>query len=229
MKPKAKDTSLDRISNLPSSITENILCLLPIKEAARTSILSKDWRYQWIKIPKLVFNEEKIPKLVFFEFEMSESEKMNRCKFFYAIYQVLFVHEGPILDFTLNMVNADKTCYEIDQIINHLSRMNTVKTLELKLNDADDCYKLPLSIFSLHQLTHLYLEKLDIHHQPPFNGYGNLTKLYLSDVNMPAKTLLHLLSSCPLLKTITLVSYQLLVYISTLAEFHYLSYLNIAN
>ncbi|GJS06286.1 F-box/FBD/LRR-repeat protein-like protein [Tanacetum coccineum] len=54
----SQDSSLDRISNLPSIIIENILCLVPIKEAVRTSILSKDWRYTWTKIPKLVFTEK---------------------------------------------------------------------------------------------------------------------------------------------------------------------------
>lgn len=32
---------MDRISNLPSTIIESILCSIPIQEAARTSILSK--------------------------------------------------------------------------------------------------------------------------------------------------------------------------------------------
>ncbi|MFS7927915.1 putative F-box-like domain superfamily protein [Helianthus anomalus] len=36
---------VDVISKLPSGITIAILCLLPIQEAARTSNLSKEWRY----------------------------------------------------------------------------------------------------------------------------------------------------------------------------------------
>ncbi|KAJ0555464.1 putative FBD domain, leucine-rich repeat domain superfamily, F-box-like domain superfamily [Helianthus annuus] len=34
---------MDRISKLPVGVIESILCLLPIQEAARTSILSKEW------------------------------------------------------------------------------------------------------------------------------------------------------------------------------------------
>nr|GEW90323.1 ARID DNA-binding domain-containing protein [Tanacetum cinerariifolium] len=41
------------------SIIEIILCFLPIQEAVRTSILSREWRYRWIKIPKLEFQEFK--------------------------------------------------------------------------------------------------------------------------------------------------------------------------
>nr|GFC27810.1 hypothetical protein [Tanacetum cinerariifolium] len=40
-------------------IIEIILCFLPIQEAVRTSILSREWRYRWIKIPKLEFQEFK--------------------------------------------------------------------------------------------------------------------------------------------------------------------------
>ncbi|GKE67704.1 F-box/FBD/LRR-repeat protein-like protein, partial [Tanacetum coccineum] len=47
---------MDRLSELPLNIIETILCLVPIREAGRTSILSKEWRYRWTKVPKLVFD-----------------------------------------------------------------------------------------------------------------------------------------------------------------------------
>ncbi|GKD04827.1 F-box/FBD/LRR-repeat protein-like protein [Tanacetum coccineum] len=49
---------MDRLSNLPSGIIELILCRVPIQEAGRTSILSKEWRYRWTRIPNLVFIED---------------------------------------------------------------------------------------------------------------------------------------------------------------------------
>ncbi|GJR47246.1 GEM-associated protein 2 [Tanacetum coccineum] len=45
---------MDRISNLPLSIIETILCLLPYHDVVRTSTLSKEWRYHWTKIPKIM-------------------------------------------------------------------------------------------------------------------------------------------------------------------------------
>ncbi|KAF3677999.1 hypothetical protein FXO38_03491, partial [Capsicum annuum] len=37
----------DRISELPANVLDRILELLPVKDAAKPSILSKNWRYNW--------------------------------------------------------------------------------------------------------------------------------------------------------------------------------------
>ncbi|KAJ0624555.1 putative F-box-like domain superfamily protein [Helianthus annuus] len=44
----------DRFKQLPPAIIQNILCLFLIDEAARTSILSKEWMHHWTKIPNLM-------------------------------------------------------------------------------------------------------------------------------------------------------------------------------
>ncbi|KAK9941811.1 hypothetical protein M0R45_007505 [Rubus argutus] len=41
-----RDVKLDRISNLPSDVTEKILSRLPIRDAVRTNVLSRQWRYK---------------------------------------------------------------------------------------------------------------------------------------------------------------------------------------
>ncbi|GJY23210.1 F-box/FBD/LRR-repeat protein-like protein [Tanacetum coccineum] len=156
---------MDSISNLPPPIIETILCLVPIKEAARTSILSKEWRYRWTKIPELVFKEDMFEvDTCWAELSIAEEsvDKLNqrkgmmqRCKLFYAIYQVLLMHKGPIHEFSLSM-DADVACVEIDHIIFYLLSNNTVK--KLTLNIPWDC-KLPLSLFSLHHLTDLHLTR----------------------------------------------------------------------
>ncbi|KAK9945815.1 hypothetical protein M0R45_011312 [Rubus argutus] len=47
---------LDRVSNLPSDVTEKILSHLPIRDAVRTSVLSSKWRYKSAMLPHLVFD-----------------------------------------------------------------------------------------------------------------------------------------------------------------------------
>ncbi|KAI7742921.1 hypothetical protein M8C21_008726 [Ambrosia artemisiifolia] len=133
---------MDRISKLPIGVIETILCLLPIQEAARTSILSKEWRYHWLKIPKLAFDED--------AFELSVLDQAvdrlsgwkvmtKRCRLFYAIFQVLLVHEGPIHEFILSM-RVDGSYVEIDHILLHLSKKNTLKILKL---DFKGIYSVP--------------------------------------------------------------------------------------
>lgn len=211
---EGQQSSLDKISSLPPTVIETILCLLPIQEAARTSILSRQWRYKWTKIPQLVFCEHtfKVSPRQYSDYSNVNLEDLilqcelkdmsKRFKLFYAIYQVLLAHEGPILDFTLS-VCPDETCVEIDHIIAHLARTNTLEILMLEL---DRGCKLPSSFFRLHQLTDLHLRSCDIHHQPTFDGFGRLTRLYLEYVNITRKTLLNLLSKSPLIQTCGLVS-----------------------
>ncbi|MFS8006057.1 putative leucine-rich repeat domain superfamily, F-box-like domain superfamily [Helianthus anomalus] len=213
---------MDRISKLPVGIIESILCLLPIQEAARTSILSKEWRYHWTKIPKLVFNEYTFevstdraePSVLeqTFDKPSKRREMHSRCRFFYAIYQVLLMHEGPIHEFTLSM-GVDTSCVEIDQILRHLSKKNTLKMLKLSFCAGGDVgYKLPISLFSLHQLTSLYLSGCALYQQRSFNEFGYLTTLHLEGVWMYEKMLLRLLSSCPFLKSLTLDNGSTFIY-----------------
>ncbi|KAL9998235.1 putative F-box-like domain superfamily protein [Helianthus debilis subsp. tardiflorus] len=122
---------MDMFKKLPHTIIENMLCLVTIQEAARTSILSKEWRYHWTKIPKLVFDEETFQVLgdVDDERPRRKEERVSNiqnqregtsylCKLFYAFYQILLKHEGPIHEFTLD-VFSDETCDEIYHIINY--------------------------------------------------------------------------------------------------------------
>ncbi|KAK9078995.1 hypothetical protein SSX86_000664 [Deinandra increscens subsp. villosa] len=205
---------MDRISNLPSCIIETVLCLLPIQEAARTSILSTGWRYRWIKIPKLVFDENKFkvssvgaePSVLdqTFDEPSQRKEMTNRCKLFYAIYQVLLMHEGPLHEFTLRM-EVDDSCVEVDHIILHLLKKNTVKKLKLDFLAGDMGFRSPISLFSLHKLTDLYLCDCALFHErSPFKEFRCLTTLYLERINTYEHTLLRFLSSCPLLKRLTL-------------------------
>ncbi|XP_071695477.1 F-box/FBD/LRR-repeat protein At1g13570-like [Rutidosis leptorrhynchoides] len=202
----ARRLSLDRISNLPLPIIETILSLLPTKVAVRTSILSREWRYHWTKIPELFFDEDAFKgssdQLSILEQTFYYSCPCRRCNFFKAIYQVLLLHKGPLLEFSL-ITSADMICDELDLIISHLSRRNTVKIFSLDLNEYSK-YRLPLSFFSLNQLTNLDLHKVCIHHPPTFNGFGSLTSLYLHNIKISPKTLVHLVSNCPVLKSLTL-------------------------
>ncbi|MFS7961019.1 putative FBD domain, F-box-like domain superfamily protein [Helianthus anomalus] len=207
---KTKGSSLDKITALPQTIIETILCLIPIKEAARTSILSREWRYKWTSIPKLDFSSPYGMQI------------MKTSKLICAIHQVLSLRHDPVHEFTLSIDDVDrfgKTGFpsrELDQIIRHLSMNHPVKKLRIVFDaSGDSLYKLPFSVFSLHHLTELYLGYCSLHRQPKFNGFHGLTSLSLDFVRISRKTLLHLLSTSPSLRSFTLVSMFLLILLGT--------------
>ncbi|XP_071734438.1 uncharacterized protein [Rutidosis leptorrhynchoides] len=121
-----------------------------------------------------------------------------------AMKQCFLLHKGPLLEFSLL---ALEQTVEFDQLISHLSMKNTLQMLSLEMLNEDS---LPLSIFSMQQLTKLSLCKCCINHHSKIKGFKNLTSLYLRDVKISRKTLLHLVSSCPLLKSFTLFIHDIL-------------------
>ncbi|XP_071695472.1 F-box/FBD/LRR-repeat protein At1g13570-like [Rutidosis leptorrhynchoides] len=82
----------------------------------------------------------------------------------------------------------------------YLSRMNTVKKLRL-----GNFRRIPLDVFLMKQLTDLYLHECYMLQQQTFNGFSNVTTLTLNEVFIYKKTLIHVLSKCPLLKTLNLL------------------------
>ncbi|KAF6156364.1 hypothetical protein GIB67_031485 [Kingdonia uniflora] len=45
----------DYISNLPDNVIERLLLEFPMKDGAKTSVLSTKWRYKWAAVPQLKF------------------------------------------------------------------------------------------------------------------------------------------------------------------------------
>ncbi|XP_076943821.1 F-box/FBD/LRR-repeat protein At1g13570-like [Bidens hawaiensis] len=185
---------LDRISNLPSNITKTILTLMPIKDAFKTSILSQSWRYHCVDIPKLTFD---------YTFDASFARN-NTCRSTHIVYLILLLHQGQILDFTFVNFRQQISRWEIDQIIIHLSRRAaTLKKLTLCIESRD--HKLSSAFFKLQQLTFLKLQGCVF--QPPvtFIGFSKLVTLSFNNVCITAEVFQRFISSCPLLKDITLV------------------------
>lgn len=52
-----KQRRIDRLGELPDSLLIHILSFLNVKEAGRTSVLSKRWEFLWAQLPRLLFWE----------------------------------------------------------------------------------------------------------------------------------------------------------------------------
>ncbi|GJU32381.1 F-box/FBD/LRR-repeat protein-like protein, partial [Tanacetum coccineum] len=193
---EAQRLSSDIMSALPKDIIESILTRMPIRDALRTSILSKRWRYCWMSMPKVKFDEETL-------FEVSiNDKKMKKYKLLNAVFHVLLLHKGPILEFGLHVGQLNMVS-EFDQIILHLSRSNHVKKLVFEI--LTNHWKLPSLFFTLKGLE--YLDITNCVFKPPltFKGFNRLSSVYFVNVEISAKLLLRFLSGCPLLEVVGLI------------------------
>ncbi|XP_059307222.1 F-box/FBD/LRR-repeat protein At1g13570-like [Lycium ferocissimum] len=189
----------DAFTNLPDHVIDVILMRLPCKDAVRTSILSKKWRYHWCRLTEL--------KL---DYELWETKKdilNSAVKFTKIIYQILTLHEGPITKFILNVFHL-KSCPKIDNFIYFLSK-NGIQHLVLHFPLNNLC-RLPSSLFTCSQLRHLTLHNCIIHHPSTFEGFDRLISLELCEVTISAEMIKSLISLCPLLERLVLEISELL-------------------
>ncbi|KAL4579004.1 hypothetical protein LXL04_015139 [Taraxacum kok-saghyz] len=198
---KAQRQTLDRISALPQDTIEKILTLMPIRDALRTSILSRRWRYSWRTIPKLAFDDNEIVESDHNQSVHSDYCEIDNYKFVKAIFHVLLLHRAPILEFSLSSTEKN-ICSEIDQIILHLSSSNNVKKIVLKIWVTDG-YQLPGSFYSLQGLEHIDLTYCTF--EPPLmnTGFSMLKRLHFWRCPVTSKTLLGFLTKSPLLEQFT--------------------------
>ncbi|KAJ8569698.1 hypothetical protein K7X08_006275 [Anisodus acutangulus] len=188
-----RSVPLDILNILPEKAIDDILMRLPLREAVRTSILSKNWRYKWCRLPELKLDQSL--------WNLSQSSDPTP-KFKDIVYHLLTLHAGPLTKFTLSVYKLKK-CPKIDNLIYFLSR-NDIQHLVLKLPRGDP-YKLPSSIFKCLKLRHLCLWDCIIQPPPPaFKGFASLISLELGRVKIPSVSLGSLISTCPLLKELVL-------------------------
>ncbi|XP_019160009.1 PREDICTED: F-box/FBD/LRR-repeat protein At1g13570-like [Ipomoea nil] len=159
----------DQLLNLPTDVLNCILDRLPARDAARTSVLSRKWRYIWAGHPNLVLDSKNIVTV-------------TKNDFVGIGNKILLQHIGPILTFHVNLSDVHMSQYpNIDPWILYLSR-NGLRELTVK-NSSRDLYALPSYVFLCQELTYLYLSKC-IFKQPcgTIRSFQNLKVLYLSQV-----------------------------------------------
>ncbi|XP_057485305.1 F-box/FBD/LRR-repeat protein At1g13570-like [Actinidia eriantha] len=187
------DSTSDIISHLPSNVLDKILMCLPMEETVRTSVLSRKWRYIWAKLPQLVFDDR----------FCRGSLRKTKNELIMTIYEVLLLHRGPILKFTLSLSQLEN-CSEIDRLIVFVSN-NGIQDLTLHIWTGG-LYILPSSLYSCLQLKRLNLRscRFDFKPLPGFKGFSVLHCLELCRVCVTNDVLSSLISSCPLLEQLML-------------------------
>ncbi|BFG42124.1 hypothetical protein CerSpe_283980 [Prunus speciosa] len=181
---------LDRFSDLPSDVIEKILSRLPIREAARTSVLSSNWRYRSAMLRHLVFDDRCV-------------STQKHITFVDIVDHVLLGHIGPIHKFRLSH-RGGLANWDIDRWILHLSR-NSIKEVILR-NSRLGRYRIPSYLFSCQDIIHLELLLCVLKPPPTFKGFRNLKSLVIEHVILAQDVFQNLIACCPLLEKLTLLS-----------------------
>ncbi|XP_021775137.1 F-box/FBD/LRR-repeat protein At1g13570-like [Chenopodium quinoa] len=179
-------TDADRISNLPPDLTHKILERLPLKEAAKTSVLSQHWRFQWASIPQIILDES---------FCESIQEGRNDSAHISLIYSnILLSHVGPISKFVLYVPSwfPGETFMWIRSVCtNDVKAFTLVFATSLPKN-------LPTCVFSCSGLTHLTLIQVKLLSLPP---------TFIENC-IDTKMLESVISRCPQLESLNLTIYE---------------------
>ncbi|KAE9451102.1 hypothetical protein C3L33_17005, partial [Rhododendron williamsianum] len=198
---RKRQRDLDLISNLPRHIIDCVLSRLPLRDAVRTSILSRKWRGYSATLPHLDFG---------YQFYLTIKETWGRSSlvnFHYelerTISKIFVLHHGPLVKVTLYIPKLSRRAPDTDQWIDLLSRKNIKElTLDYRYNRR---HLLPHCFFSCLDLTHLELRSTVFAPPPGFNGFRNLIALKFRRVKLKAYKLESLLHGSPLLQKLILV------------------------
>ncbi|KAL1833737.1 hypothetical protein ACET3Z_003388 [Daucus carota] len=179
---------IDRISELPDSLLVNILSLLPIKSAARTSVLSKRWRPLCLYLEKLQFSDRRYSGIKFTNF-------VDR----------LLLHKPP----GLKMDQFGLSCGE-DHCLNRVTEWirnvvgRDLKELELSFR-SKELYKLIKDVYNCNSVEAIRLFG-DILVDPPEDvGFSRLRVLEFNKVTfLSYESVGELLQKCPVLEDLSI-------------------------
>ncbi|RLN07069.1 hypothetical protein C2845_PM11G04710 [Panicum miliaceum] len=163
------DAEADVLESLPLELLNAILSRLPLRDAVRTSSLTRPWRRRWQSVPSL-------------KFEWDESANPG------AVNDVLRIYSYPVREFRHSAV-GEASFRHSDRWLRLLA-LKGVRTLQLDFHRSHShgglVHRLHPSISSCRELTFLYLGGCNIPATPPgFAGLPNLTYLYLNGVGFP--------------------------------------------
>ncbi|KAL9242405.1 hypothetical protein vseg_016401 [Gypsophila vaccaria] len=191
--------STDLIMNLPLNLMQHVLERLPLRDAARTSVLSKDWRYKWLSLPQITLDSR---------FSEAFRKRNNAALDYPRLYsdtvnKILLRHRGPIHKFVFHVPCHLPKSTDIDCWIEFVCQ-NGVK--EFYLNDHRlPKLKPPSCLFSCMSLTHLTLHCGSLSLPSSFGGFPCLISLKLYTCEDDNKKLGRLIHNCPQLESLDLI------------------------
>ncbi|KAL3653484.1 hypothetical protein CASFOL_003165 [Castilleja foliolosa] len=208
----------DYISPLPNDILVSILSRLTLKEAAITSNLSRRWHYLWTLTAGLDFDTNNILDRITADPKSLISE---RPKYINWVNRVVRQHKGEILDSVRICFDLDKTSKcAIDNWVK-FAVSKGVQRLELELLENGETLRQPVRnyTFPYKQLSKGLLSN--------FARMKCLKALSLKCVNVCEQALDFILTSCPVLRFLSIHGSGELVRVKISGQSLMLKYLEI--
>ncbi|KAK6156553.1 hypothetical protein DH2020_010801 [Rehmannia glutinosa] len=193
-KKRIKETPIDRLSALPDSLLIRILSNLRMQEAAMTCVLSKRWQFLWTDLPRLEFRES--------------SHRTEKTREFVAwVHRTLVISSGNHLEkLEVNFMYNKSFVSDVNVWV-EFALKNKVKDVFLRLiNSLEDLYMLPQMMYCNSSLTRLTLQGCIMAPRTTID-WKSLTKLDLSCVELRQHVVENILSSCPVLISLSLMEF----------------------
>ncbi|GLU23606.1 hypothetical protein SLE2022_395990 [Rubroshorea leprosula] len=201
-----KISKRDPFSTLADSLLYIIVSFLPFKEAVRTSILSKQWRYIWRSTANIELDES-----FFVNHEESAEIREERRRDFleFAKEWIRSYQEPTVKNFAFSCSKPGKFLTVVQEFIKFALKRNT-KGLALDFSDPEwkendtpsGALNLPLEFYKHVSLESLKLVacNLDV---SAFN-FRNIKDLSLGWIELNESSMKTLLNNCPLLESLCL-------------------------
>ncbi|XP_037422730.1 F-box/FBD/LRR-repeat protein At1g13570-like isoform X2 [Triticum dicoccoides] len=205
----AEEPATDLLGDLPEGVLCTIFSKLSLKEAVRTSAVSRKWRYLWTVCPKLSFDGSTICG------NNRYGKQVYALAFIRIVNRVLAQCRGKLFEELAIKIDLNRMFVEHLNNWVRFAVSSSAKTLvfdlapqEHQLPGRDGQYKFPFELLdkdSVHRLQKIHLSFVDF--QPPmqFSGFPNLRKLDLNLVNVNGKDIPHMLSNCCNLEWLSMV------------------------
>ncbi|GLJ10417.1 hypothetical protein SUGI_0127870 [Cryptomeria japonica] len=201
----------DAFYTLPDSLISFILSKMPIRDAVKSSILSKRWRFLYTQMPELTL----APHLILGSASTSLNPLfMSRVET--IVSNILLLHTRNLKGFHLHSTWLDSNewlHFSRENVCRWVRYVSTSNLQHLTLYDRTtfpECLHVipPPALFSCSDLVTLKLHDYVLTSFPiNFNGFPHLVTCHLRYVQMTDESLVSLISLCPCLQNLQIVGY----------------------
>jgi hypothetical protein len=194
---------VDRISRLPREVHRNIVSRLPVKDAARTAVLSWRWRRIWLSTPLVLIDAHLLPKGQSFPPTVASYSPALAA----AVSSIFESHPGPFSCVHLVCSRMDKHRAQLARWL-QIFAAKGVQDLVLVNRPWPREVPLPATLFTINTLTRLYLGLWKLPETAALRGasFPHLLELGLCCVEMEHGDVDSLVARSPVLEILNILA-----------------------